>query len=462
MGRTIAFTILILLFGACTPANPEPGAAGLGDPYFPLLGNGGYDAQHYTLDLSVNVENNSIAGTMTMEARATQALSAFNLDFVGMAIRGVTVNGRSAAYSHEGSELTVIPPAPLREGFLFTLVVSYEGTPEPLPPAAIPFASGWTHHHDRVLVLWGPGSARTWFPNNDYPTNRALYTLRIKVPQQFMASANGLLVERIEDGDSATVVWELSDPIYSDGVTLDIAEYVEESTDGPGGLPISTRAPRGMPERRAKNVVMVHEQLPAMIEFLSNLFGPFPFESLSLTWVDQVLAAGFSTPTRLMLHPFYASSPSLMVHELAHQWFGNSVSVVDQQYWLAEGPATYAEFLWHEHMGGSMESAIRRCYGRVGSRTPPLANPPTEQLLDDFVYDRAALTFHALRVRVGDEAFFRILRTFVCRYRHDSASTADFIALAERPSGQDLSQFFDDCLNAEEMPPIEALGLVDD
>ena len=151
-----------------------------------------------------------------------------------------------------------------------------------------------------------------------------------------------------------------------------------------------------------------------------------------------------------------------MAHELVHQWFGNSVSVENwKDIWLAEGFATYGEWLWLEHAEGpgAAEAAVRNAYRELPVQHIPPGNPQANDLFNGSIYVRGGLTLEALRRRVDDETFFRILRTYLDRYKYGNASTDDFIAVAEEVSGEDLSAFFDAWLLGEELPPIPELGL---
>jgi aminopeptidase N len=413
---------------------------------------------HYTLDLSIDVGGNVISGTVTMEAQATRALDAFDLDFSELEIGGVEVNGKSADYSYDGDMLTIVPPAPLLDGHTFTVTVTYNGTPEPEQFRGNDY--GWVHYGDGICVITlPPARPGSWYPVGDRADDKATYALRITVPKPFLVAANGMLKETIDNRDAMTYLWVMNAPMSGYDVTLNIAKYVVQADVGPDNLPIRNYFPPDLDETQTTVVGLV----PEIIEFFSGAFGPFPFDSFGITVLEK--GNGYSKATRVLVSRTVAEEITL-AHEVAHQWFGNSVSPASlQDMWLIEGFARYAEVLWEEHVQGPdrRDARIESLYSSVGKSSLPPAKPSIDDLysksFNEAVYDRGALTLHALRLRVGDEVFFRTLRTYAGRYRYGSASTADFIAMAEEISEQDLDEFFAAWLYAEEVPDIPEMGL---
>jgi hypothetical protein len=180
--------------------NFQPGSDGAGDPYFPLDGNGGYDVKHYLLDVKYDPATDVLTGKATITARATQNLSSFNLDFEGLTVRSIKVDGRSARWSRDGDELTVVPRRGLEKGHKFETVVRYDGIPETLfDPLLGP--SGFFHTDDGAMVIGEPDVAATWFPVNDHPTDKASYTFKITAPADLEVIANGVLKQEREDNE---------------------------------------------------------------------------------------------------------------------------------------------------------------------------------------------------------------------------------------------------------------------
>jgi aminopeptidase N len=453
-----------------TPAaQPQPTALpaasdGLGDPFYPQLGNGGYDAQHYTLDLSVDMRSGAISGTVTLAARATADLPAYNLDFQGLTVREVAVDGQPATFSRTDHELTIAPAAAITSGATFTTTVGYDGVPNVVRDRAIPILLGWNRYDGGVYVASEPSGAASWYPVNDHPRDKATYTFRVTVAKPYVVAANGLLAQTRDNGDTRTYIWEAADLLASYLVTVNIAEFVEDTGQGPGGLPIRNFFPPAV----AANARRVFAPTAEMIDYFDDLFGQFPFEAYGVVVANRSLGYALETQTlslfgRDLASADPASVQTVVAHELAHQWFGDSVSPANwQDIWLNEGFASYAEWLWIERIAGAQERdrIIDETYRQLDIRAPPPPGaPPRADLFNDGVYRRGGLTLHALRLRVGDDTFFKILRAYAERYRHSTASTADFLAVAEEVGEQDLDALFDGWLYAKKLPEMPELGL---
>ena len=460
--KTIVLALISLWLVGCSPA--QPGAEGIGDSYYPQLGNGGYDALHYTLELSIDPVSNTLSGDCTMEAQATQSLRTFNLDFSELTIEKVTVNGKTAKYRQKERELTITPAQPLSDGDVFTVVVSYGGTPETSPSVGTLWYSGWHHNEDNsVFVSSEISGSANWYPVNDHPLDKASYSFRITVPKPYVVAANGFLQQELDNGGTVTYVWEAAEPMASYVAAVNIDEYVIETVQGPDGVLIRNYLPPDFPKASKAGI----DQLADMLAFFSERFGPYPFETYGVVIVDfpDNGPAAMETQT-LSQHEVDESSYSLsdyvIAHELAHQWFGDSVSLENwQDIWLKEGAATYAGWLWLEHEDeGALNAKVRRVYPMEAFSPNPPGNPSPTNLYTNTVFDRGALTFHALRLRVGDDVFFQILRTYTEQFRYGNASTADFVAVAEEVSGQDLGEFFEAWLYNTKIPPIPEMDLI--
>ena len=440
------------------PLRP-PTQDGIGDPYYPQLGNGGYDVQQYTLDLAVDVERNVITGTATIAARATADLQAFNLDLRGLTVSRVAVDNAPAAVQRTEHELTITPAMALRAGQQFTTTVAYYGTPEAFVPEAVFLTVGWTRYNNGIYVASEPAGAATWYPVNDHPLDKALYTMRITVPKPYVVAANGVLQQTSDNGATTTYEWETAHPLASYLVTVDIAKYVVETANGPNGLPIRNY----FPPEIADQARAVFAPTADMITYFSSVFGPYPFEAYGVAVIDANLGFAMETQTMSVFGRDAATqvpnqAEGVVAHELAHQWFGNSVSLETwQDIWLNESFATYAAWLWSERkLGpGTADQIAQRVYPQIAqTNLPPTGNPPANDLFNTGVYERGALVLHALRLTIGDEAFFRTLRTYAERFRYGNASTPDFVGVAEQASGQNLDAFFDDWLYNAPLPPL--------
>jgi Peptidase family M1 domain/Peptidase M1 N-terminal domain/Immune inhibitor A-like, MAM domain len=658
-----AFGILALpaLASANNGGKPDfaPGAAGAGDPYFPLDGNGGYDTRHYLLDVKYDPDTDVLEGRVTIKARATQDLSSFNLDLVGLTVRSVRVDGRWAAWTRDEHELTITPKKGIRDGRRFVVEIRYDGIPEPVDEFG--GGSGFIATDDGALVAGQPHVAATWYPVNDHPSDKASYTFEITVPQGLEAVANGELEKRWTKQGWTTWLWDAKEPMASylttatigefainaykkkgirfwDAVDPDLYEppaaprtgsqfaisqraepsykrlqrtiavpaggadmtfwvtrdtetnwdflFVEAHTAGqddwttlpdvnghtsgdtgfvcpfwfdlhpflehyqtaeadgscsPSGTTGEWNAVSGRSEGyeqwrvdlsayAGKNVVVsisyasddffqyqgvfvddivvsagagttsfendgntmdgwtvpgppagsppndndwivgtaadtptpVGVQIdasfamqPEILDFLASRFGKYPF-SASGGIVDDYPSLGFALENQT--RPIYAIgfffdprlAVDVVVHELAHQWYGDSVAVAAWQHiWLNEGFATYAEWLWNEDIGNeTAQESFEFFYDVVHPADDPwwelaIGDPGVDHLFDDQVYTRGAMTLHALRLTVGDRDFFRILRRWAHKKEGGNGTTDEFIALAERVSGEDLGDLFD-------------------
>ncbi|MEB2289344.1 MAG: M1 family metallopeptidase [Anaerolineae bacterium] len=473
----LAIVLLTLIPGvAQAREGPVAGPTGIGDPYFPALGNGGYDAQHYAIALTADPARNTVDATATITALATQELSAFNLDFAGPAVLGVEVNGAPADWDRRERELIITPSASLSAGEQFTVAVRYAGRPSSVSGSSIPMLVGWTNFGDGVFVASEPYGAMGWYPVNDHPLDKATYELRVTVPAPYVVAANGTLHETITsaDGEAITYVWASRDPIASYLVTVNIGQFAVMHEVGPNGLPLRTY----YPPDHADAVAAEFARTADMIAFFSDAFGPYPFEAYGAVVIDAALPFALETQTISLFGRNWitgtGAAEEAVAHELAHQWFGDSVSLTRWgDIWLNEGFATYASWLWFEHDRGAdtLDQIVRRIYGQIAedqagassalplsSYLPP-GDPPPDALFNGGVYLRGALTLHALRLHVGDEAFFAILRAYYERYQHGNATTADFIALAEEIAGGPLDDLFDAWLYAPALPDLPEMGL---
>ncbi|MEV0582171.1 M1 family metallopeptidase [Nonomuraea sp. NPDC050310] len=418
-----------------------PGSPGAGDPYFPTQGNGGYDTQHYDLALDYNPSSNALQGAATITSRATQDLSAFNLDLVDtLTVRSVTVNGAAAAFTQSGSELTVT--AALAPGQTFTTVVRYDGKPtHVLDPDGS--RDGWIRTSDGVYNANEPQGAMTWYPGNHHMTDKATYRFSVTVPDTRVAVANGDLTSRSSGGGRTTYVWDARQPMASYLTTVSIGKFELTDTTLGGYRTITAVDPK-----LAGQATGFAARHAPVLDYFSSLFGPYPFSSTGGI-VDHEPNVGYALETQT--RPIYPRVPSdnLLAHELAHQWFGDSVTPERwQDIWLNEGFATYAEWLWADRRGvRTVQAAFDAAYavpaGDAFWQTPPADPGGPADLFHDPVYDRGAMTLHALRAKVGDTAFFAILKGWASTYRYGNASTADLLALSEQISGARLDTLFD-------------------
>lgn len=470
MVKRYGFGMLLVIFlmtfsGVALAQNAQPGAPGLGDSLYPEFGNGGYDALHYTLDLRVDPETGSLDGVTTMLAMATQDLSSFNLDLIGFTVESVQVDGVDAEFSRDGQELTITPATPIASGSEFTSAVFYSGIPEQMYSVAIPVPTGWVIHESGSYVLSEPDGAANFYPVNDHPLDKATYTIAVTLPKPYEAAINGDVIEFIDNGDTTTTVGEVQSPMASYLTTINIGDFdlVEEA--GTHGVPIRNFYAVELGDEFRQGFARQDQ----MMGYFQELFGEYPFSTYGVVLVYAATGSALETQTLSifgadMVDPNDPEYTELTVaHELAHQWFGNSVSLVDwRDIWLNEAFGTYAEALWTEYTGGvdGLDFWVRDTYQYVlDSAMPAPGNPAADDLFNETVYYRGALALHALRLTLGDEVFFNFVTEWAARYRDGNATTADFIALAAEISGQDLSDFFNGWIYQDALPPIPEMGL---
>jgi aminopeptidase N len=371
-----------------------------------------------------------------------------------MEVRAVTVDGSPAGHKRTERELLVTPDAAIASGDDFIAVITYRGAPTPISEGTELFELGWQTDGREAYVVSEPSGASTFFPVNDHPTDKARYTFRVTAPEDQVVAANGLLESRDEVGHGM-VAWTYEAPDQMAGYLVQIAIGDYELVDGgeAAGVPIRHAFHRA----HAASAPAAVASTPRMLEVLTEIYGPYPFDTYGVLVVDEALGFALETQTLTIIGADIAGLGSdadpILVHELAHQWVGDTVSPATwQDIWLNEGFATYAEWLYAERTGGaSAADEARRANGLPDLDIPP-GDPGSEELFARSVYLRGGQTLQALRERIGDAAFFEVLRRWVDEHRDDTASTADFVALSEQVAGQQLDDLFDAWLYATTAP----------
>jgi len=439
------------------PKKAKSGAVVI-DPYLPNNGNFGYRVSRYELDLEYKVTINRLTGDAVITAVTLAALRTFSLDLAGtLSVSKVTVNGRRpAAFRSTGGKLNITLPATLPPGAAMTIAIRYSGTPRPIRSHWGDV--GFEELTNGALVAGQPNGAASWYPCDDHPSAKASYRIQIATDSPYRAIANGDLVSRRVRAGMTCWTYELAEPTSTYLVTLQIGDYGTRRLSK-AGVPMQAV----LPGRLFRDFEHDFARQPQMMKLFVKLFGPYP---LSCGYTVVVTDDDLEIPLEAQGISIFGanhcdgsgSSERLIAHELAHQWFGNSVTVRRwRDIWLHEGFACYAEWLWSEEAGGRTAAEWARHYHerlRASTQDLLLTDPGPADMFDDRVYKRGALTLHALRLELGDTGFFALLRDWTTRYQHSTVVTDDFTGLAANYARQSLRPLWDAWLYSMPVPPL--------
>jgi aminopeptidase N len=475
--RSLLVVVLALAAVAAPARAASPGAAGIGDRLFPTLGNGGYDVMHYDLDLryATSAPSQSIDGTATIFARATQSLSRFDLDFAGTGITAVTVNRRPAGWSRSGDELVITPDRALRRGSRFVVRVAHF-TATPTDPGGGIGATAFFITPDGSATAPQPDVAHYVFPSNDHPRDKATYSFRFDVPSDVVAVANGVPTSRRRHGARAIWTYVERDPMASELLQLAVGHYdLQWRPRHRGVLMRDVTSPRLTALLQGPLALE-----PQHLDWMTDRVGRYPFDIFGSLVVDVQLGFALETQTiSLFDRVWFTDYPQdvwdpVMVHELAHMWFGDDVAPYEwSDIWLNEGHASWYEFVYAEEKGflagdtenypdptgyADLDDLMKAVYAHGDEwrhDSGPVAQPLSADVLFSLnVYHGGALVLYALRQKIGNRAFERLERAWVRRYSGLSASTDDFIALASKVAHRDLRTFLRAWLYGMTTPPM--------
>jgi aminopeptidase N len=470
-GVLVAFGVVAALVVAPASAAADTvGAPGLGDPAYPLDGNGGYQVDHYDIRLSYDPPADELWGTTTILARTTQDLTQFNLDFL-LHPSSVLVNNAPAGFTAEESgELVVRPASLVPANTRLLIVVTYRDNPDKYTRHG---KNEWRPNPNGLVIQGEPHMATWWFPSNDHPSDKATFDISMAVPGdlEFISGGKFLSTQPLANGCNR---WHWRSTVrhttyLAAGAVGDYDVYYQTA---PNGQQFITAYHKNLTYRAAAEAS--YERTPEVVDYLVSKFGPYPADAQGgLTFPDEGGAFGLEVPSRPFLDErifVNGANVSVVLHELAHQWFGNSVSVKRwRDVWLNEGFAAYAEYLWSEDNGEPTAAELNQAtYDRFPADhvtwtfsvadPPPLGVPPAGSV----VYGRGAMALQNLRVTVGDDVFFAILRGWPDTMRDGNASTEDFVAYAEQVAGRSLDAVFDTWVYAVGKPatgPNEPVGV---
>ncbi len=424
----------------------------------PGHGTNAYKVSRYELDLDYKLSSNRLSGRAVLNAVTQYATAALVLDLTGLRATKIQLNGRRVKkFSQRAGQLVIVPEAALPAGEEFTLDIRYEGNP--VPRRGFWGEVGWEELTDGVLVAGQPNGAASWFPCNDHPGDKASYKISVTTDANYRAVCNGTLVSHTSRASRGTWVYEQAEPMATYLATVQIGRYEFLAlTPFDGQVPQFAAVPALLVDAARDGLA----RQPEMMRTFANCFGPYPFPEYSVVVTEDELEIPLEAQTLSILGRNHLTqeweSQRLIAHELAHQWFGNSLTAASwADIWLHEGFACYAEWIWSEESGvlpvaDRAAAAWRKL--AASSQDIIVGDPGPELMFDDRVYKRGALALHALRIRCGDLAFFALLHDWTDAHRHGSVSTAAFILAVDRATGLDTEALLHPWLLEAPLPPL--------
>ncbi len=443
----------------------EVGAVDVGDPLTPGAGNGGFDVQHYEVSIDATDPEGSIEVRTEVTAVATEDLEAFHLDLAGMEVTSIEVDAAEAQHTRSETDLRITPAEPISAGATFTTALEYHGVPEPVVDGSLGEEIGWMSSPDGdTYVVSEPDGTKSFLASSDHPSDKATFTFHLRAPTGTTAVANGVLDGQRPDGDATVWTWKVADPMATYLVQVAIGDYELVEAGSHGEVTIRHAVLSSVPASARRPL----EQTADILDVLSARFGPYPFPTAGVLVADSPDTFALETQGLVILPAawFTGGMPedgivTILVHELAHQWFGNWVTPARwSDIWLNEGFATWIEWLWIEHVTeATLTQLADATHGHAAvwrRQFGPVTSPTADTLFSPNQYGGAGVVVEALRRTVGDATFDRLVRTWLERFGGKSVTTADFEALASEIAGEDLTSFFDDWLRSAELPPMPA------
>jgi len=453
--------------GAAEPGTV--GAAGLGDPVFPNLGNGGYDVRSYDVNVAYDAVTRRLRGVVGARARATQTLSRFSLDAAALDIATVRVDGVAAQFTTAGEKLLITPATELAKGRTFLITVVYQADPARIPQ---PFG-GFVPTLDGFATAGQPAAAHAVFPCNDHPSDKAVFTFHITTPPGLVGVANGLMTSSVTNPDgTTTATFTQAAPMATELAQIAVGQFTEVDHGEHRGVRLRDFAP----QFEAPVLETALNLTPNQLDWITGQLGDFPFTAYGLLPINGAAAEpfpfnGLETQTLTLYRASFLLQAEdkiggHMMHELTHSWWGDSVTPRTwADLWLNEGHAEYYALHyryfrgWTDTYGSTtFDDRMRKVYAKANTwraESGPVARPSALTLFDSNRYTGGTLVLYALALRVGQATFDRIEHTILTRYRYGNASTEDYITTAVEVSGdKTVAPFLRDWLYGTTVPPM--------
>ncbi|HEX5862258.1 MAG TPA: M1 family metallopeptidase [Nocardioides sp.] len=425
------------------------------DRVYPEVGAPGVDALHYQLDLTWDASSETLTGTETLTFRATRDDGSFELDFgKSLTATAVRLDGERAEFRQRGKDLVV--GSPVRRDERYTLEVRYRGTPKPVaaPTTRDDFSTiGWQiTDTGETWTMQEPFGAYSWYAVNDHPSDKALYDFTLTTRSPWVGVANGELRSRTETDGNTVTEWHLDEPAASYLVTTAFGNFKMTRDRSDSGVPLTYWTPRGDADA-VRSMQVAGEEL----DWIEEKLGPYPFSTLGLVVVDS--ESGMETQTMITLGDTdYTLSPSVVVHEIVHHWYGDQVTPRDwRDVWMNEGMTMYLQMLWDSQrynipLRDMLFDASAADPSMRSSAGPP-ANYDPATFGEGNIYYIPALMWDEIRRRVGDQRFWSLVKAWPRSHDNANAGYADITAWWSRKTGQNLRPLFDRWLLGQTSPP---------
>ncbi|KPL19730.1 MAG: hypothetical protein AMJ92_01990 [candidate division Zixibacteria bacterium SM23_81] len=426
-----------------------------------------YDVLHYEINMDIDIPGDTVrTASVFIDCQSqTDTLTTVDLRFFRMTIDSITVNGESKSYTRDDDELLVDLGGAVSQGDTFQVAVYYHGRPiTGLVQMGLFISPSITYS------IGAPEGAYRWYPCYDHPSDKATADLNITVPAGYIVASNGTLVGSKLDEKRSKAIYQWSEdyPISTYLICVVISQYTSFSmwyyTDQD-----TMEIPIWVAASDSADAVADFANLPDMIACYADLFGPYPF-------IEEKYAMATFNWGGAMEHQTCVSWgfpitgnqdwEHVVAHELSHMWWGDWVTYDDfADVWLNEGFATYCEALWWQYLYGEvglqiymddMQDYYANWENSTGHRFP-IYDPPPGYIYSPTEYEKGGCVLHMLRFVVGDSTFFDILRTYGTTYAYANAVTADFQAVCEAESGQDMDWFFDQWIYDQGFPEYSLL-----